>query len=204
MEDDSRQAPSGPAEQAVLPANQRSSPGLDRRKFIGALGGAAAAAAFLGSQGARVSGQSTNPPPILYRDSFGNIGPANPAALAAGVLPPPVPSQQSLDSGSGTTFVTAGYTQPNILMIMVDQMGTPRWLPGPTLPNIAKLQSQSFIFPNYYEKRIRSRCMPSGMYGRRRRQRRFPHLLRAARLRGLRLQSSGCSRHERRWNSRCD
>src|ERR1039458_3089808 len=95
MEDDSRQAPSGPVEQAVSPAGERTSPGLDRRKFIGALGGAAAAAAFLGSQGAAGSGQGANPPPILYQDSFGDIGPANPAALAAGIVPPPVPSQAS-------------------------------------------------------------------------------------------------------------
>jgi hypothetical protein len=41
----------------------------------------------------------------------------------------------------GPTYVTQGYNQPNILMIMVDQMGTPRWLPGPTLPHIANLQA---------------------------------------------------------------
>src|ERR1017187_8444313 len=112
MEDDSRQAPSGPVEQAVSPAGERTSPGLDRRKFIGALGGAAAAAAFLGSQGAAGSGQGANPPPILYQDSFGDIGPANPAALAAGIVPPPVPSQASAAAGSGTTFVTQASPQP--------------------------------------------------------------------------------------------
>jgi hypothetical protein len=166
MEDDSRQAPSGPVEQAVSPAGERTSPGLDRRKFIGALGGAAAAAAFLGSQGAAGSGQGANPPPILYQDSFGDIGPANPAALAAGIVPPPVPSQASAAAGSGTTFVTQGYAQPNILMIMVDQMGTPRWLPQGgqnaidlILPNISGLRKTSCVFPNYFP--ACSACTPS-------------------------------------------
>src|ERR1017187_9051523 len=99
----------------VPPASEQSSPGLDRRKFLGALG-ATAAAALLGPEGAKLSGQSTSPPPV--------------------------PSQQSpADPFMGPTYVTQGYNQPNILMIMVDQMGTPRWLPGPTLPHIANLQA---------------------------------------------------------------
>src|ERR1022692_3724868 len=58
------------------PAGERTSPGLDRRKFIRALGATAAAAAFLESEAAEGANQSTNPPPVLYQDSFGNIGPA--------------------------------------------------------------------------------------------------------------------------------
>ena len=73
-------------------------------------------------------------------------------------MPPPVPSQDSPDS-SGTTFVNPNYpnyTQPNILMIMVDQMGTPRWLPqgGPTaidnlLHNLRDLRNQSCVLLNF-------------------------------------------------------
>src|ERR1039458_3591372 len=83
------QTPSGPVGQA--PAGERTSPGLDRRKFICALGATAAAAAFLESEAAEGANQSTNPPTALHRDSSGNIGPADPAALAAGIVPPPVP-----------------------------------------------------------------------------------------------------------------
>src|ERR1017187_7176870 len=119
--------------QAVSPASEQSSPGLDQRKFLGALG-ATAAAALLGPEGAKLSGQSTSPPPV--------------------------PSQQSpADPFMGPTYVTQGYNQPNILMIMVDQMGTPRWLPGPTLPHIANLQATSCILPNYCV--ASSACTPS-------------------------------------------
>src|ERR1017187_4570704 len=75
-------------------AGERTPLGLDRRKFLGALGGATAAAAFLGSEGARVSGQSPNPPPpVLYEDSFGNILPCSSDTVAAGIYPPPIPGQ---------------------------------------------------------------------------------------------------------------
>src|ERR1019366_1700739 len=110
------------------------------------------------AEAAEGANQSTTPPPVLYQDSFGNIGPADPAALAAEIVPPPVPSQDSPDS-SGTTFVNPNYpnyTQPNILMIMVDQMGTPRWLPqgGPTaidnlLHNLRDLRNQSCVLLNF-------------------------------------------------------
>jgi arylsulfatase A-like enzyme len=127
--------------------------GLDRRKFLGALGASAAAGVFLDSGGGGAKAQSApGGPPILYQDSFGNIGPANPAALAAGLMPPPVPSQQDLpgadsamkrgkrghgaldEGGTYTTptYVTDGWNQPNFLMIMVDQMGVQpaRWVPS--------------------------------------------------------------------------
>jgi hypothetical protein len=77
------------------------------------------------------------------------------------------------DSGSctytqpncGTTAPSHGYPAYNILMIIVDQMRAPRWLPqaaqGVTgalsgqpaidaiLPNIAAIRNQSFVFANY-------------------------------------------------------
>jgi len=143
-------------------------PGLDRRKFLGALGAAAAAGVFLESVGGRAEGasQGTHPPPVLYQDSFGNVGPANPDALAAGIVPPPVPSAASPDAGGGATYVTPGYAQPNFLMIMVDQMGAPRWLPpggqmaiDGLMPNISGLRKQSCVFPNYFV--AATACTPS-------------------------------------------
>ena len=128
--------------------------GLNRRRFIGALGAAAAAGAFLERGGGDAKGSSSTP--VMYLDSYGNVVPASPAALAAGTLPPPVPSSGTPDTG--TTAVATGYYQPNILMIMVDQMRAPRWVPSTWttsgfatyLPNIYALQSQAYVFPNFF------------------------------------------------------
>jgi arylsulfatase A-like enzyme len=63
----------------------------------------------------------------------------------------------------GTTAPSAGYPHFNVLMIIVDQMRAPRWLPskGVTgalsgqaaidaiLTNIAAIRNQSFVFTNY-------------------------------------------------------
>src|ERR1039458_5440040 len=49
------------------------------------------------SGAAEGANQSTTPPPVFCGDSFANIGPADPAALVAGMVPPPVPSQDSPD-----------------------------------------------------------------------------------------------------------
>jgi len=143
--------------------------GLDRRKFLGALGATAAAGMFLESGGGRAEGASPSPTPpsVLYQDSFGNIGPASPSALAAGIVPPPIPSGAPVAGSEGAspdtsypTYVTQDYTQPNFLMIMVDQLGTPRWLPTPTLPNINSLIiSKACAFPNYFV--AATACTPS-------------------------------------------
>src|ERR1017187_3878976 len=89
MEDNrDEQAPPGPERQAVSPGGGRAYPGGDRRKFIralGAPGAAAAAAPFLDSKGLEGSPKRSNHPPVLYQDSFENIGPADPTALAAGI-----------------------------------------------------------------------------------------------------------------------
>jgi hypothetical protein len=75
------------------------------------------------------------------------------------------------DSGSctytqpncGTTAPSHGYPAFNILMIIVDQMRAPRWLPQASvtgaksgqaaidaiLPNIAAIRNHSFVFANY-------------------------------------------------------
>jgi hypothetical protein len=109
----------------------------------------------------------------MYLDSFGNIGPANPAALAAGLMPPPVPSQatvpgadtamkegrhghRALDEGSpftaASTYINAGtFAQPNFLMIMVDQMGAQpaRWLPPGGQPALDALMHNIAYIRNH-------------------------------------------------------
>jgi hypothetical protein len=173
--------------------------GVDRRTFIGALG----AAAVAGALGPAAEGQS--PPPTVYNylDSFGNIVPCASDTIAAGVFPPPIPTNAvnpgalakprrhwlfgshshkakqpaklaPRDSASctytqptcGTTAPSPGYPAFNILMIIVDQMRAPRWLPSlgtnppagrlqgqpaidALLPNIAAIRNQSFVFANY-------------------------------------------------------
>jgi arylsulfatase A-like enzyme len=122
------------------------SPELTRRDFFGALS-AAAAAGVVAAESAQ--GQTGFP---LYQDSFGNIAPAAGDALNVGVYPPPI-----YNGGSGPATVTPGYAQPNILMIMVDQLRSPRWLPvggqaaiDQMTPNLAYLRNHSFVFPNYF------------------------------------------------------
>jgi uncharacterized sulfatase len=129
--------------------------GLSRRGFLGTV--AATAAGILTGETAGAQ----NPFP-LYQDSFGNIAPAAGDALNVGVYPPPVYTPVA-GSPAG---VTPGYNQPNILMIMVDQLRTPRWLPvggqaaiDQMLPNIAFLREHSFNFPNYFV--AATDCSPS-------------------------------------------
>jgi arylsulfatase A-like enzyme len=94
----------------------------------------------------------------MYQDSFGNVAPASAKALAAGTLPPPINYCLDCVPPATCTTVTCGYEQPNILMIMVDQMRAPRWVPSnwqssifPTyLPNIYGLQNQAYVFPNVF------------------------------------------------------
>jgi arylsulfatase A-like enzyme len=148
--------------------------GVNRRRFIGALGAAAAAGAFLGRRGGGSAQAASSD--VLYQDSFGNIQPVSAELLAMGIYPPPIPSpspsQPSGNSpddgddacGQGTsgTYYTCGWPHYNILLIMVDQMRSPAfWLPNNSsgltgqaaidaaIPNIAALRNQSWIFPNY-------------------------------------------------------
>ncbi len=123
-----------------------SSPDFSRRDFFTTVG--AVAAGMLGAKG--VPGQSNFP---VFQDSFGNVAPAAGDALNVGVYPPPVYTPPA----NSASTVTPNYVQPNILMIMVDQLRSPRWLPagGQTaidqlLPNIAFLRDHSFSFPNYF------------------------------------------------------
>lgn len=143
--------------------------GMNRRNFIGALGGAATAAALLQHRPA-----SALPAQVYYyQDSFGNVAPAGQGAIDLGVYPPAVPTTLLPPGGAnpgaageaGATYYSSGYPKYNILLIMVDQMRNPAfWLPSSgappsqpwydalnsTIPNICQLAKWSFSFPNYW------------------------------------------------------
>jgi len=138
---------------------QQNGTGLNRRRFIGALGAAASTAALLREEAA--SGSTTT---VMYQDSFGNIVPASPKAIAAGTMPPPIYTPRA--EQVGTTYVQPGYTRPNILLIMVDQMRAPKWLPAGgqaaidlICPNIANLRNNSYQLNNYFV--AATACTPS-------------------------------------------
>lgn len=159
-------------------SNPSAQSGLSRRKFIAAVGATATSAAFL-SQFAK--GQDGI---VTYEDSFGNIVPVDPYAIAVGAYTPPAPTSPEEPDGArrrgrGLRPMTdddppAGGGMPAtecILMIMVDQLRVPRWLPVTTsglsgqalldqyLPNIAYLRSTSYVFPNYFV--AAQACTPS-------------------------------------------
>ena len=131
--------------------------GVDRRTFLGALGAAAISSALPGSAEA-----STTTVP-QYLNSYGNVVPAASDLLDAGVAPPPVSS-----APLGPAQQVPGYTPPNILMIMVDQMRNPKWFPagsgGETafygqIPNIYSLMQTSTVFSNFFP--AATSCSPS-------------------------------------------
>src|ERR1017187_2469573 len=180
-------------------------PTLTGVRFLGALAGAAATGALLQRGGGAAKAQGPTayyyedsfgnilpcspdtiaagilPPPIPGQG-------ANPQDVRRPVHPHrgshrlPHPDD-SPDSGSGcsgdpcpagTTCVTAP-NRMNILMIMVDQMRAPRWVPSSQslatlLPNITQLQNMSFVFSNYFV--AATACSPSratlltGLYSR--------------------------------------
>ena len=152
---------------------QQAGGGIDRRKFLGALGAAAAAGAFLGRGGPLKAQDAV----YWFYDSFGNVVPAAADAIAAGILPPPLPEGVSAGSFSpltscDETYVTGGYAQPNILVIMVDQMRLPRWLTpsqrstlfSNIMPNVYGSGSSSLAYnavnlPNYFV--ADTACTPS-------------------------------------------
>jgi arylsulfatase A-like enzyme len=153
--------------------NSRPGGGIDRRKFLGALGVAAAAGAFLG-RGGPASGQSPSPTTNWFYDSFGNVVPEADDAVAAGIVPPPLPVRVTPGGAppptSPVTYVTNNYAQPNILLIMVDQMRLPRWLTPsqrttlfsnimPNLYGSSGFASSATTFPNYFVAAVA--CTPS-------------------------------------------
>ena len=179
--------------------------GLDRRRFIGALGAAAAAGAFVVRGGGGAKADDTQA--YYFLDSYGDVSQVDPAVIALGVYPPPLPPGHQPpgngpaearrpkrpgpvhsgrlapddsgggDSCTGTPTYASSPTAPNILLIMVDQMRAPRWLPSsygnpwdPSpggwagftttyLPEINFLYNHSFVFPNYFP--AATRCSPS-------------------------------------------
>jgi arylsulfatase A-like enzyme len=141
--------------------------GLSRRKFLGALGAAATTGAMLQRGGASASAHDAAT--HYYQDSFGKIVPAAPDTIALGLYPPPLGTPAAgpdLCGIPGTTYIQCGYTQPNILLIMADQIRAPRWLPSggqfaidELLPNLAYLRNASYVFPNYFV--AATSCSPS-------------------------------------------
>jgi arylsulfatase A-like enzyme len=161
--------------------------GISRRKFLGAVATAAAAGAFLGAT-KRALGQEQT---YWFYDSTGTVVPVDPATIAAGITPPPLPpwvSASGISSPnpdfcetSNDVYVTKDYQQPNILLLMVDQLRFPRWLTSSQqtvfqqqiMPNLfgpsgygytrngttSGLKYRSNYFPNYFV--AATKCAPS-------------------------------------------
>lgn len=128
------------------------SSGLSRRLFLGTVGAAALGAGAL--RELRAEDET-----IYGVDSFGNTLPAAQDAVAAGVLPAPVnpeaPNAAGRRQNTSPMDDPAGtFSGHNILMILVDQLRQPKWLPpggvDGTLQNIALLRNHSFVFSNYF------------------------------------------------------
>ncbi len=118
---------------------------IGRRAFLGALGGGAVVAGGGLLLDSASGGSAT---PVMGMDSFGNVVPASPYSLSVGVYPPPLPGQQSPNGH---------IANPNILVILVDQLRNPTWLPAggqaaidTLLPNIAAIRNHSYVFTNYF------------------------------------------------------
>src|ERR1022692_306104 len=90
--------------------DQQNGANLDRRKFLGALAGAAATGALLQRGGGAAKAQG--PTAYYYEDSFGNILPCSPDTIAAGILPPPIPSR--------ATLLTGLYSQQTCMFVTED------------------------------------------------------------------------------------
>ena len=94
------------------------------------------------------------------------------------IVPPPLPAGVTVGPDgptadpltSGSTYVTNGYNQPNIVLIMVDQMRLPRWLTPsqrttlfsnimPNLYGSSGFASNASTFPNYFV--AATACTPS-------------------------------------------
>lgn len=154
---------------------------MNRRSFLGAAG-LAASAAFLGPISELLGTDSS----YYYLNSFGEVVPVSQELIDLGVFPPPLPpGTQGLTSPQevGRTreirggarhhevpmddTITTGFTPKNILMIMVDQLRSPRWVPADghvsdlqnLTPTITNLQTQSFSFTNFFV--AATACTPS-------------------------------------------
>ena len=157
--------------------------GLSRRSFLGAAAGAAAAAGFLGlpSPLRADNGESG----YYYLNSFGDVVPVSQDLIDLGIYPPPLPpgvepgqpqdhgGERRLEAFTGAGRKRLDLVPPvlpkyNVLLIMVDQLRTPRWIPPGTggfdslrnlTPTIRALETQSFTFPNFFV--AATACTPS-------------------------------------------
>lgn len=68
--------------------DEQKSAGVNRRRFIGALGAAAAAGAFLEHGGQGGAEGATTTPVYYYKNSLGNVVPVASDTAAMGILPP--------------------------------------------------------------------------------------------------------------------
>ena len=158
--------------------------------------GAAAVGAFL-DRGADTA-RAQNNQVYYYWDSFGDVVPVDPEVIARGVYPPPLPAglqparggkihpdqSTSANCTAGSSTYYSNTSPPNILLLMVDQMRAPRWLPqgymtppvsvqplagqaiagwqsflAAYLPNLSNLYNHSFVFNNYFTAAVQ--CTPA-------------------------------------------
>jgi len=171
-----------PEKQPPTKKTSEETEGLTRRTFLGAAAGAAASAALAGSVGkalAQNGGQT-----YYYFNSFGEVVPVSQDLINLGIYPPPLPPGveppgQNQDEhhkrvrfdASGKRLhdeiAFGGYAYTNILLIMVDQLRSPRWVPKPgrfdlihaASPTIRALETQSFSFTNFFV--AATACTPS-------------------------------------------
>ncbi len=146
---------------------------VSRRQFIAALGATAASATLL-NQFAKADNSTRLCVSGLVRE---HRSCGAPIRVSLGIYPPPINSPgspQSPESSSrhsrkghlmdGSDPDGSSYVQPNFLLIMVDQLRAPRWLPigmnvDALLPNLTYLRNSSYSFNNYFV--AATACTPS-------------------------------------------
>jgi hypothetical protein len=106
-------------------SNEKKPSRITRRKFVGAVGAAAA----LGTIALERRLDASPSEVYYYQNSFGDIAPVDQALLDLGVYPPAVPATSALPSDAAnpgpvpeadTTAPSSGYPHYNILLIIVD------------------------------------------------------------------------------------
>jgi len=135
--------------------------GINRRIFLAKM----AATAAVQLSGRRATPESSQQP-ITGINSFGNVQPVSADSIAAGVLPPSAWLPNGAPPAAPADAITG---QPNFLIVMVDQMRVPRWLPtagqaginalDAICPNITWLRKRSYSFGNYFT--AATECMPA-------------------------------------------
>lgn len=136
-----------------------------------------AAALGAGLSASSLADSSPQPQSYSFINSYGEVTPVNPDVLAAGIMPPPgmfptstVPDNANLRPNDGPANQpdqpNSQAAQPNILMIMVDQLRVPKWFPpgaaaavAAVTPTITSLQTSACVFPNYFP--AATACTPS-------------------------------------------